>query len=209
MSDNDHPIDARHLARLLALQVLYEADSSSHQALQVVQTYANIVLPATDARASSYMAMLHFYDNEDDPSMDGQLPPDEALNLEQADMLPQPETYQRLLDIIQGVEAHRDAIDAIITEYAPEWPLDQIAIVDRNILRIGVYELLFGQTAPVKVIINEAVRLAKLYGADNTPSFVNGVLGVVAEQHADLNARFDPADNPTSAADAPESSETT
>jgi N utilization substance protein B len=68
-------------------------------------------------------------------------------------------------------------LDAIIRQYAPEWPLEQVAIVDRNILRIALCELRVMEDAPVKVIINEAVELAKAFGSDSSPRFVNGVLG--------------------------------
>ncbi len=72
---------------------------------------------------------------------------------------------------------HKDMLDAIIRQYAPEWPLEQVAIVDRNILRIALCELRVTQDAPVKVVINEAVELAKAFGSDSSPRFVNGVLG--------------------------------
>ncbi|MEZ4768743.1 MAG: transcription antitermination factor NusB [Caldilineales bacterium] len=77
-----------------------------------------------------------------------------------------------------GVLLHRQRINALITEHAPEWPLDQMAVVDRNILRIAIYEL--GEPAvdtPPKVAINEAVEMAKTFGSDSSPRFVNGVLG--------------------------------
>jgi N utilization substance protein B len=81
-------------------------------------------------------------------------------------------------DIVNGVLAHIEVIDALIHEYAPEWPLSQIAIIDRNILRIAIYELILSsQDTPTKVIANEAVELAKLFGGDSTRRFVNGVLG--------------------------------
>ena len=71
-------------------------------------------------------------------------------------------------------------LDALIAQYAPEWPLDQVAIIDRNILRIAIWEIAFDQQTPLKVAINEAVELAKLFGSDSTPRFVNGVLGSLA-----------------------------
>jgi len=72
-------------------------------------------------------------------------------------------------------------IDQIIEKSAPEWPLDQIAIVDRNVLRIGLFELLFGnrEEVPPKVAINEAIELAKTFGGESSGRFVNGVLGTV------------------------------
>ena len=83
--------------------------------------------------------------------------------------------------ILEGVIAHRDDIDAIIAKAAPEWPLEKIAIIDRNILRIGLYEFLYAdpEEVPSKVAINEAIELAKNYGGPNSSKFVNGVLGTV------------------------------
>jgi len=83
--------------------------------------------------------------------------------------------------LIDGVRNKRDAIDAIIEKSAPEWPIEQITIVDRNILRVGIYELLFGnrEEVPPKVAINEAIELAKTFGGDSSGKFVNGVLGTI------------------------------
>ena len=81
--------------------------------------------------------------------------------------------------LIQGVMANLEEIDAYITKYATEWPLDQITIVDRNILRIGVYELIFNEEIPEKVAINEAIEIAKAFGSDSSGKFVNGVLGAI------------------------------
>lgn len=81
--------------------------------------------------------------------------------------------------IIRGVVDHMDEINATITKYAPEWPLDQITIVDRNVLRIGVYELMFAPDVPPKVAINEAIEVAKGFGGESSGKFVNGVLGAI------------------------------
>ncbi len=82
-------------------------------------------------------------------------------------------------ELIDGVMAHREAIDGLIVRYAPEWPLDQITTVDRNILRLGVHELKFSEAVPSKVAINEAIELAKTFGGDSSGKFVNGVLGAI------------------------------
>lgn len=84
--------------------------------------------------------------------------------------------------IINGVMANRGEIDAYITKYATEWPLDQITIVDRNILRIGVYELVFDKDIPAKVAINEAIEIAKTFGGESSGKFVNGVLGAIFKE---------------------------
>ncbi|MDR0397741.1 MAG: transcription antitermination factor NusB [Candidatus Nomurabacteria bacterium] len=80
--------------------------------------------------------------------------------------------------LVDGVFAHLQDLDEKIQPMAPEWPLDQISAIDRNILRIGVYELVYcKETVPPKVAINEAVELAKAFGSDNSSKFINGVLG--------------------------------
>ena len=79
--------------------------------------------------------------------------------------------------LIHGVSDSRDKIDRLIWEYAPAWPVEQISIVDRNILRIAVFEILYQRLAPPKAVINEAVELAKTFGSESSPRFVNGVLG--------------------------------
>lgn len=94
--------------------------------------------------------------------------------------------YQEVLDdknfithIVEGTTRLQDALDAIIVPVAPEWPIDQIARMDRALLRMSVYELLYSNDAPPKVVINESVELAKAFGGDNSSKFVNGVLGTV------------------------------
>lgn len=82
-------------------------------------------------------------------------------------------------ELVDGVLQHRDTLDALITKYAPEWPLEQITTVDRNVLRLGIYELKFSETVPSKVAINEAIELAKTFGGDSSGKFVNGVLGAI------------------------------
>ncbi len=83
--------------------------------------------------------------------------------------------------IMQGVVEHLADIDNIISKAAPEWPLEKIAVIDRNILRIGLYELLYADIneVPPKVAINEAIELAKNYGGPNSARFINGVLGTI------------------------------
>jgi len=81
--------------------------------------------------------------------------------------------------IIDGVLDNLDAIDALIVHYAPEWPLEQITTIDRNVLRIGIFELLFTHHVPSKVAINEAIELGKRFGGEATGKFINGVLGAL------------------------------
>ena len=82
-------------------------------------------------------------------------------------------------NIIQGIVKNIDDIDGNITKYATEWPLDQITIVDRNILRIGVYELTIDNDIPAKVAINEAIEVGKTFGGEASGKFINGVLGAI------------------------------
>jgi N utilization substance protein B len=84
--------------------------------------------------------------------------------------------------VVGGVLAHAAELDRHIHKHAPEWPLDQMALVDRNILRIALWEFTLSHETPVRVAINEAVELAKEFGSDSAPRFVNGVLGAVAGQ---------------------------
>ena len=81
--------------------------------------------------------------------------------------------------LVHGVDQNAQSIDDIIRPVAPEWPIEQIARMDRTVLRIGVYELMFEKGVPPKVVINEAVELAKAFGGDNSSKFVNGVLGTI------------------------------
>lgn len=82
-------------------------------------------------------------------------------------------------ELILAIKENLLKIDKIITEYAPEWPIEQITIVDRNVLRIGIYELVFNKDMPAKVAINEAIELAKTFGGASSGKFINGVLGSI------------------------------
>lgn len=129
----------RRLARVLALQTLFEVDSVAHDPLPVLQR--------------------HLEDN--------------GLTGEGAIFA---------TELVQGVVTHRDDLDKIIAKAAPNWPMDQMAKVDKNVLRLAIYELLFNSEVPLKAAINEAVELGKRFGSDSSSRFVNGVLGTVAAQ---------------------------
>jgi N utilization substance protein B len=124
----------RRLARVCALQALYELDTTNHPADEVI-----------------------------------------AHRLEDQPLLPEGETFLRHL--VSGVLKNREQLDAVIQKYAPAWPVSQIAVVDRNVLRIALFELGGNTGTPPKVAINEAVDLAKIFGSDSSSRFVNGVLG--------------------------------
>lgn len=85
-------------------------------------------------------------------------------------------------NLVEGVLKHIEDINAYIIKYATEWPLDQITIIDRNILRLGIYELVFDKNIPAKVAINEAIEMAKTFGGDSSGKFVNGVLGAIMKE---------------------------
>ena len=127
----------RRKARMIALQSLYEADSTGHELEQ---------------------AITNILDNA-------------FLNQANAD-------FARYL--VRGVAANREDIDRNIARFAPAWPIEQVPSVDRNILRIAIFEMLFDEEIPLKVAVNEAVELAKKFGAESSPKFVNGVLGSVS-----------------------------
>ena len=124
----------RRQGRIVALQVLYELDTTSH--------------PAADAIAWRLT--------------DNPLPPEGEAFVRQ---------------LVSGIVTQREQLDALIHKFAPAWPVQQIAVIDRNVLRIAIYELSGATGTPPKVAINEAVDLAKLFGSDNSSRFVNGVLG--------------------------------
>lgn len=83
-------------------------------------------------------------------------------------------------ELVSGVIHNKATIDQNIRRFAPAWPIEQVLVIDRNILRLAIFELLFDNKVPVKVAINEAVELAKRFGSDSSPKFVNGVLGSIS-----------------------------
>lgn len=90
-----------------------------------------------------------------------------------------------IVKLVKGVIQETAKLDAILQPIAPEWPIDQIARMDRLVLRLGLYELLHEPSVPPKVVINEAVELAKAFGGENSSRFINGVLGTVLRKQED------------------------
>ena len=129
--------DPRRRARILALQALYEEDTTEHPAKGVVERLAEEIRESAGLRAFA-------------------------------------------CELVAGVRANRPAIDAIIAEVAPQFPVTEVAVIDRNVLRLAIYEVLFDSKTPVRAAVNEAVELAKTFGSDSSARFVNGVLGTVA-----------------------------
>lgn len=102
-----------------------------------------------------------------------------AIKKNLAEFAPQFDDHGFIQNLVHGVLKQQSDIDSVITKYAPEWPIDQITMVDRNVLRIGIYEMKYDMTIPEKVAINEAIELAKAFGGDSSGKFVNGVLGSI------------------------------
>jgi N utilization substance protein B len=107
---------------------------------------------------------------------------DERLNEEPAEE----KQVEFVRQIIFGVYPIIEQLDQTIAQHAPEWPMDQVAIIDRNILRIALWEFAVEGCTPIKVAINEAIELSKLFGSDSTPRFVNGVLGSLASKQNEI-----------------------
>jgi N utilization substance protein B len=101
-----------------------------------------------------------------------------ARLVEEAAAPPEVEAFAR--ELVTGVLEHRAEIDEVIRQKATAWPLEQVAVVDRNILRLAIFEILLDNRVPVRAAINEAVELAKAFGGESSPKFVNGVLGAVS-----------------------------
>ena len=146
--------DQAHLEHIQQRQL---ARQLAIQALFEVDSVGHLPGDVVDARLSNPLPS----ENGDDP----EVPVSEEAS-----------GYLRWL--VAGVITNRSELDAMIAHYAPEWPVDQLAIIDRNVLRLALFEIgAHGVDAPAKVVINEAVELAKRFGSDNSPRFVNGVLG--------------------------------
>lgn len=139
--EHDAPATNRSFARRIALQVLYELDTTDHRPGDVIE--ARLASQETDKKEARYVRFL-----------------------------------------VHGVRNHQQALDAALQQFVLEWPLEQAAIIDRNILRIALLELAVEQKAPVSVIIDEAVSLAQIFGAETSTSFVNGVLGKLAQDQS-------------------------
>ena len=114
-------------------------------------------------------------------------PPVDVLKARLEEMPLADEHAEFARQIIFGVLPLTQDLDELIARYAPEWPLDQIAAIDRNILRIAFWEFAVYHETPVKVAINEAVELAKQFGSDSAPRFINGVLGTLVDHEHEIH----------------------
>lgn len=149
----------------------FDPDSSDIVNREVVEH----TIPSTDRSIARRVTLQVLYEIDA-----ANHPPGDVLQnmLTQEEEVRKVRTYIRRL--VAGILDNRTTMDAILQDYAPEFPLQQIAIVDRNILRIALYEMAIGTRTPIGVAIDEAVELAKLFGADGSARFVNGVLGAIA-----------------------------
>jgi len=141
---------SRHLARIIAIQSLYEWDFNGNKKENVEEIIEHNV----------------------------------AQFLKGKDIKSGETGIEFVVGLVTGVISKQDKIDPIIIECAPDWPLNQITNVDRNVLRLGIYELMFSdyKETPPRVAINEAIELAKTFGGENSGKFVNGVLGTVYKE---------------------------
>ncbi|MCS6800830.1 MAG: transcription antitermination factor NusB [Chloroflexota bacterium] len=144
----------RRRARVAAFEALYEYDTAGHDPEAALRRRLESVaaLPADDRAAAA--------------------PPREGVPVDTA----------YAFRLVRGVAQHLPAIDRALAAAASAWPLEQMAKVDKAILRLAIYEILFDNGVPIRAAINEAVELAKLYGGESSPRFVNGVLGTIAAQ---------------------------
>jgi N utilization substance protein B len=149
---------SRRQARIVALQTLYEVDSTSHPVEEVLErnlteslSEGNGVVQALDPDVCAFATKL-----------------------------------------IQGVLANADELDEIIVRSAPNWPIDQMSRIDKGILRLAIFEILFDNKVPLKAAINEAVELGKRFGSDSSSRFINGVLGTVADMRQAQGGRKPP-----------------
>ena len=148
----------RSAARRLALDVLYEAeirDSLPLEAFELRNSYGWVVATSADEEKAP------------DPAADAAVPSEEAV------------AYARYL--VSGVQEHHAEIDELIDRYADRWTIERMPMVDRNVVRMAAFELLWSEDVPVAVAINEAVELAKAFSTDDSGRFVNGLLGRIAE----------------------------
>jgi transcription antitermination protein NusB len=123
-------------------------------------------------------------------------PPGTALEERLLDEQLEPNLAQFAQQIVFGVLPIVKKLDDLIAQHAPEWPMDQVAVIDRNILRIALWEFAVAGVTPIKVAINEAIEMSKIYGSDSTPRFVNGVLGALAVRQNEIQQAFSPPQPP-------------
>jgi N utilization substance protein B len=167
---HERPMTGRSLARRLATQALYEVDTTDHSAEAVVAHFL--------ARGSDTLnidVVIAASDGEQPASLTTLLKETRIFEDEETRIL---QYFQRL---VFGVVRVRAVLDELLSAYAPDFPINEVAVVDRNILRIALWEIAVDGHVPIGAAIDEAIELAKLFGSEATPRFVNGVLGAIAQ----------------------------
>lgn len=230
-------LDVRRLIRGMALQLLYELDTTTHPAESIFRFRGSVELQENDVHLVGYVALCWCYENmlENPITETFDLPinlpieqrtavqhvlidyltedideenltDDLSAEIEHEIIQPDTEEFDVLLQkppqmleldeqrhlhrLIRGVLVNRELLDRIIHRYATEYPPDQLAVIDRNILRIAIFEYGISRGTPLRVAINEAVELASIYGSDSSTRFVNGVLGSVADHHEEIQTEL-------------------
>jgi N utilization substance protein B len=162
----------RHTAREMAIQMLYQHDLGGSTLPQVFHHFD----------VGAYLAA------EDDEPAPGQQPAGRAEDPEKMRRRAQ-EAFAHARVLVEGAAAHRDEIDALIRSQADNWRLERMPAVDRNILRLAVYELLHQPDVPKLVVLDEAIELAKKYGSEQSGRFINGLLDGLLKQRAGEGGR--------------------
>jgi N utilization substance protein B len=134
-----------------------------------------VVMERRKARMLALQALFEFDVGHHDPAA--------ALERQIASQRIPQETAQFARVLVRGVGEYRDEFDLQIAQVAPAYPIEQVAAVDKNVLRLALYEILKNNETPVRAAVNEAVELAKAYGSDGSRRFVNGVLGAITASH--------------------------
>ena len=171
-------LDTRRLARGTALQVLYACDLNPETVEQFVFEDSSTAVLNMNAYTLAYLTLRAYYEQGEDAINEDYLVDSEPGENVLLDL----ESQKLAHALVRGVRANLEKLDTVIQRFAGDWPLDQMAIIDRNILRIAIYESGIVGTTPLAVAINEAIELAKIFGSDSSPAFVNGVLGTLAKQ---------------------------
>lgn len=153
------PSTTRHQGRILAMQALFEFDTTDHEIDEIIGRiyFDNTAVPESALESA-----------DDDETAVDEVPAEVAAHAEK---------------LSRGTIAHLGDIDPMIEKAAPAFPLAQIAAVDRNVIRLAIYEFTYEPDVPVGVAINEAVEIAKRFGGETSSKFVNGVLGTIGRQH--------------------------
>lgn len=168
---HSQPATGRSLARRLALQALYELDTTLHS-VDVIMTH----FLSHDKESLSMEVVIEGEENGEIQSQLSDLLTEDQVSVNEDTRIIY--YFQRL---VYNIAKERKVLDDLLQTFAPDFPIEQVAVVDRNILRIALYEIAVDNKIPLGVAIDEAIELSKMFGADSTARFVNGVLGAIAQ----------------------------